>query len=90
MKTLKNKVQLTATWGSTEVREIAKGGKWPHEHRDPRHVHEQGGNEGDGHPMAHDVAWGRTADMVERLLRKGCRWPWKAGWCTGPMRVAMA
>ena len=73
MKTLKNKVQLISNLGfDPEVREIAKGRKVA---RMSIATHDTYTNK-EGTKVTDTqwhtiVAWGRTADMVERLLRKG-------------------
>lgn len=73
MNTLKNKVQLIGNLGfDPEVREIAKGRKVA---RISVATNDRFTN-ADGEKVTNTqwhtvVAWGRTAEMVERLLRKG-------------------
>jgi len=73
MNTLKNKVQLIGNLGfDPEVREIAKGRKVARISvaTNDRFTNAEG--EKVTNTQWHTVvAWGRTAEMVERLLRKG-------------------
>lgn len=73
MNTLKNKVQLIGNLGfDPEVREIAKGRKVARISvaTNDRYTNTEG--EKVTNTQWHTVvAWGRTAEMVERLLRKG-------------------
>ncbi|MBP6389307.1 MAG: single-stranded DNA-binding protein [Flavobacteriales bacterium] len=73
MNTLKNKVQLIGFLGfDPEVREIAKGRKVA---RISVATHTSHRNEAGDRVTSTQwhtvVAWGHTAEMVERLLRKG-------------------
>jgi single-strand DNA-binding protein len=73
MNTLKNKVQLIGNLGfDPEVREIAKGRKVARISvaTNDRYTNTEG--EKVTNTQWHTVvAWGRTAEMVERLMRKG-------------------
>ena len=73
MNTMKNKVQLIGNLGfDPEVREIAKGRKVARISvaTNDSYKNAEGAKVTDTqwHTV---VAWGRTADMVERMLRKG-------------------
>ncbi|MBL7962824.1 MAG: single-stranded DNA-binding protein [Flavobacteriales bacterium] len=73
MNTLKNKVQLVGNLGyDPEVREIAKGRKVARlsvaTHDNYKNANGERVTDTQWHTV---VAWGRTAEAVERLLRKG-------------------
>ena len=73
MNTLKNKVHLIGNLGfDPEVREIAKGRKVARRsvatNDSYRNADGEKGTDTQWHTV---VAWGQTAEMVERLLRKG-------------------
>lgn len=73
MNTLKNKVQLIGNLGfDPEVREIAKGRKVARISVATNDRFKNAEGEKVTNTQWHTVvAWGRTAEMVERLLRKG-------------------
>lgn len=73
MNTLKNKVQLIGNLGfDPEVREIAKGRKVARISVATNDRYKNADGERVTDTQWHTVvAWGRTAEMVERLLRKG-------------------
>ena len=84
MNKLNNTVRLIGNLGfDPEVREIAKGRKVA---RISVATHEsytnQAGEKVTDTQWHTVVAWGRTAEMVERLLRKAPRWHWRVAWCT--------
>lgn len=73
MNTLKNKVNLIGNLGfDPEVREIAKGRKVARLSVATNDSYRNANGERVTDTQWHTVvAWGRTAEMVERLLRKG-------------------
>ena len=73
MNTLKNKVSLIGNLGfDPEVREIAKGRKVARLSVATNDSYRNASGERVTDTQWHTVvAWGRTAEMVERLLRKG-------------------
>src|SRR5690606_39028957 len=73
MNTLKNKVSLIGNLGfDPEVREIAKGRKVARISVATNDSYRNASGERVTDTQWHTVvAWGRTAEMVERLLRKG-------------------
>ena len=73
MNTLKNKVQLIGNLGfDPEVREIAKGRKVARISVATNDSYRNASGERVTDTQWHTVvAWGQTAEMVERLLRKG-------------------
>ncbi len=73
MNTLKNKVQLIGHLGyDPEVREIAPGRKVARVSLATHSSHRNADGDRVSTTQWHTlVAWGRTAEMVERMLRKG-------------------
>ncbi len=73
MNTLKNKVQLIGHLGyDPEVREIAPGRKVARMSVATHGSHRNADGDRVSTTQWHTVvAWGRTAEMVERMLRKG-------------------
>ena len=73
MNTLKNKVQLIGNLGyDPEVREVAKGRKVARISVATHSSYTDGEGKRVGNTQWHTVvAWGRMAEMAERMLRKG-------------------
>ena len=73
MNTLKNKVSLIGNLGATpEVREVATGRKVARMVVATHSTTRNAAGERDTNTQWHTVvAWGRTAEQVERLLEKG-------------------